>query len=259
MPVPMMFLARPMRRAGVSVVASVLAVLLGPAALAQQPPAAPQQPKAAPKAPAPAPKAAPKQPAPQAAPQAQPQQQQQAGGQPQLPIVYSPWTKICNKPPNQPAAKDICVTVKEARLETGQPLAALAFIEAQGEEKKLLRVTLPLGMQLPQGARAIMDQEQPITGRYIMCLPHGCMADFDIDTAFLGKAKKAQNIVLQGINLNGQTASYPMPLADFGKANDGPPTDPKKVEEQQRQLQEQLQKRAQELQKGAEQGRPPQR
>jgi invasion protein IalB len=245
MPVPMMScLVKPMRRSLLPVLASVFAAMLCSAAVAQQPP-----PKAAPKAPAP--KAAPKQqPAPQAAPQAQPQQQQQPNGQ--LPIVYSPWTKICNKPPNQPTAKDICITVKEARLETGQPLASLAFIEAEGEDKKVLRVTLPLGMQLPQGARAIMDQEQPISGRYVLCLPQGCMADFEIDAAFLGKAKKAQNIVLQGINLNGQTASYPMPLAEFAKANEGPPTDPKQVEDQQRKLQEQLQKRAKELQKGAE-------
>jgi invasion protein IalB len=110
-------------------------------------------------------------------------------------------------------------------------------------------------MQLPQGARAVMDQEQPISGRYVMCLPHGCMADFEIDAAFRGKAKKAQSIVLQGINLNGQMASYPMPLAEFAKANEGPPTDPKQVDDQNRKLQEQLQKRAQELQKEAEQGR----
>jgi invasion protein IalB len=161
------------------------------------------------------------------------------------------------KDPSQPAAKQLCVTVKDARLETGQPLAAVAFIEPEGEPKKVMRVTLPLGMQLPQGARATVDQEQPISGRYIMCLPHGCMADFEIDAAFVGKVKKAQNILLQSININGQTASYPMPLAEFAKVNEGPPTDPKLLEEQQRKMQEQLQQRAKELQKGAEQGRTP--
>ncbi len=35
--------------------------------------------------------------------------------------------------------------------ETGQFLAGAALIEQQGEEKKLFRITLPLGMQIPAG------------------------------------------------------------------------------------------------------------
>src|SRR5947209_12907245 len=48
---------------------------------------------------------------------------------------YSPWTKFCGKDNAQ--AKEVCLTVKEARLETGQFLAGAALIEQQGEEKKL--------------------------------------------------------------------------------------------------------------------------
>ncbi len=49
-----------------------------------------------------------------------------------------------------------------------------------------------------------------------------------------------------------------MPLGDFAKAYDGPPTDPKVFEEQQRKLQEDLQKRADEARKKLEsqQGAP---
>ena len=130
--------------------------------------------------------------------------------------------------------------MKEARLETGQFLAGAALIEQQGEEKKLFRVTLPLGMQLPQGTRMLLDKEQPLQGRYIVCLPNGCMADFDVDADFVGKLKKGQQLVLQGINLPGQAASYMLPLAEFAKANEGPPTDPKKFEEDQKKLQEEL-------------------
>ena len=70
------------------------------------------------------------------------------------------------------------------------------------------------------------------------------MADFEVNADFVGKLKKAQNITLQGINLPGQAASYPIPLAEFAKANEGPATDPKKFEEDQKKLQEELQKRA---------------
>src|SRR5436853_2669312 len=183
----------------------------------------------------------------QQAPATADQQQQAAGEQP--PVVYSPWTKFCGKDNNNPQAKEVCLTVKEARLETGQFLAGAALIEQAGEEKKLFRITLPLGMQLPQGTRMLLDKEEPMQGRYIVCLPNGCMADFDVNKDFVAKLKKGQQLVLQGINLPGQAATYMLPLAEFAKANDGPPTDPKKFEEDQKKLQEELQKKAEEARK----------
>ncbi|MFI4960217.1 MAG: hypothetical protein ACHP82_02040, partial [Hyphomicrobiales bacterium] len=51
-------------------------------------------------------------------------------------------------------------------------------------------------------------------------------------------------------------APGPLPLADFAKAYDGPPTDPKVVEEQQRKLQEELQKRAEDARKKLEAQQP---
>ena len=241
---------RPARRAATYLTAAAVLAVATASALAQTP--APQA-----QPPMPAPKAAPRpaQPAQKATPPAkQPQQpaqsapadpqagQQQAQGD-QPPVVYSPWTKFCGKD-NNPQAKEVCLTVKEARLETGQFLAGAALIEQTGEEKKLFRITLPLGMQLPQGTRMILDKEEPLTGRYIVCLPNGCMADFDVTKDFVGKLKKGQQIVLQGINLPGQAASYLLPLTDFAKANEGPATDPKQFEADQKKLQEELQKKA---------------
>src|SRR5262249_11820406 len=201
-------------------------------------------PKAAPKQ-QPAPQAQPAQPAPQGQPQ------QQAGGD-QMPVIYSPWTKFCGKDQNQQGAKETCLTVKEARLETGQFLPGAALIEQDSGQRKIFRIALPLGMQLPQGTRLVVDQDQPLSGRYIVCLPNGCMADFEVNTEFVGKLKKGQQVVLQGINLPGQAASYPLPLADFAKANEGPATDPKKFEEDQKKLQEELQRRAEEARKRLE-------
>src|SRR5205807_10509018 len=177
------------------------------------------------------------QPAAQPVPQA-PGDQQAATPADQPPVVYSPWTKFCGKDDNNPTAKEVCLTVKEARLETGQFLAGAALIEQAGEEKKLFRITLPLGMQIPQGTRLLLDKEEPQTGRYVVCLPNGCMADFDVSKEFVAKLKKGQQIVLQGINLPGQAASYMLPLTDFAKANDGPATDPKQFEADQKKLQE---------------------
>jgi hypothetical protein len=56
--------------------------------------------------------------------------------------------------------------------------------------------------------------------------------------------------------MQGTPISLPLPLADFAKAYDGPPTDPKVVEEQQRKLQEELQKRAEDARKKLEAQQP---
>jgi len=240
--------AQPVRRVA-TCIAVAAALMVGTSlALAQQPSQPVPAPKATPRPVAPKQKQQQQQQPAQQAPAAP--ADQQASGPPadQPPVVYSPWTKFCGKD-NNPQAKEVCLTVKEARLETGQFLAGAALIEQSGEEKKLLRITLPLGMQLPQGTRMLLDKEQPLQGRYIVCLPNGCMADFDVNAEFVGKLKKGQQLVLQGINLPGQAASYMLPLADFAKANEGPATDPKKFEEDQKKLQEELQKKAEDARK----------
>lgn len=52
--------------------------------------------------------------------------------------------------------------------------------------------------------------------------------------------KKGQGLVIQAMNSTGQPISLAMPLTDFANAYDGPPTDPKVFEEQQKKLQEKI-------------------
>ena len=216
-----------------------LALMLGGAVAMAQTAPAPAPAPAAPKKAAPR-KAEKKEPAPPqtAQPQPAPQQPVQPAAAPAQmpPLVYSPWTKICPPvPANTPQpAKPICLTVKEVRLETGQFLAGAALIEQAGEDKRLLRVTLPLGMQLQQGTRVTLDSEQPLAGPYVVCVPNGCMADYQINGEFVGKLKKGQQLLLQAVNMPGQVATFALPLGEFAKANNGPPTDPQEFEARQK-------------------------
>ena len=170
-------------------------------------------------------------------PPVQPAQPQSDATPAQPPFAYSPWTKFCGRDNNNPHPQKVCLTVKEARLQTGQFIAGAALIEQAGEEKKLLRITLPLGMQLMPGARMFIDGDVPRPAPYVTCLPAGCMADFDVNKDFIARLKQGQNLQLQGINAPGQLASYLLPLGDFAKAFDGPATDPRKFEEDQKRLQ----------------------
>ena len=207
-----------------------LQVAGGSLAFAQAPKPAAKKPAAPAAAPAPAPQAP-----------AQGEQQQQP-----VQLIYSPWTKFCLKNQNDPNSKQVCFTGKDARIESGMPVVAAVLIEPEGEPKKILRVTLPLGMQLIHGTRVIIDQNQPMTAPYVICFTNGCMADYEATADMIAKMKKGQGLVVQAINSTGQPISLVLPLADFAKAYDGPPTDPKVFEEQQKKLQDELQRRADE-------------
>jgi invasion protein IalB len=238
--------------------ATALAVPCATDAEAQTAPA----PKA-PAAPRAAPKAAPRAPAPSAqAPAPGDQAQAPAAGgqappqQDQVQLIYAPWTKFCLK--GQDAnAKQVCFTGKDGRIESGQPVIAAVVIEPEGEPKKILRVTLPLGMQLVHGTRVIVDSNQPLQSPYVICFANGCMSDYEVTPELLANMKKGQNLVVQAINSNGAPLTLPLPLQEnggsFAKAYDGPPTDPKQFEETQKKLQEELQKRAEEARKKLEQ------
>jgi invasion protein IalB len=230
-------LARPRGRALTAALAGfgLAAALLAAPALAQAPA----------KKPAPAAKpAAPAQP-----PQAQPPQGQAAQGAPQL--MYSPWVKVCGKGQDT-NNKQVCVLTKDGRLENGMPVAVVQLFEPEGQPK-MMRVTVPLGMQIQHGTRLIIDQSAPVNEPYKICFPIGCVADYPVTDDMIKQMKKGTTLTLQAINMQGTPISLPLPLNDFAKAYDGPATDPKVFEEQQQKLQSELQKKAEEARKKLEQ------
>jgi invasion protein IalB len=235
-----------------TVLTSLLAVALASHAVAQAPLAPqPRSAQATPKAPPAAPKAQ---------PQAKPPEAQQPAAEAQMPqLIFSPWTKFCLKG-QEANAQQVCFTGKDGRVESGMPVIAAVLIEPEGPDaKKVLRVTLPLGMMLTQGTRVIVDQGQPMNAPYVICFTNGCMADYEASGELIGKLKKGQGLAVQGMNSNGQVITLVLPLNDFGKAYDGPPTDPKVFEEQQKKLQDDLQKRAEEARRKLEGQQPPTR
>src|SRR5580692_2021429 len=200
-------LAAPVRPRGrvvaLMAVTALTATLLAPDARAQAPAPAPKaKAKAAPAAPAPT---AQQTPPPAAAPSAQPADQQ-------VQLIYAPWTKFCLK--GQDAnAKQVCFTGKDGRIESGQPVVAAVIIEPEGEPKKILRVTLPLGMQLVHGTRVIVDNNSPAQSPYVICFQNGCMSDYEATPEMIASMKKGQNLVVQAINSNGAPLTLPLPLA----------------------------------------------
>ena len=227
-----------------------LAALLTGALLAGQAPLAGQ---------ASAQKAAPAPPAPAGQPAGAPPQNPNGPVKIQMQTLdKTDWTKICPKAP--PGSKALCMTTRDFTTAQNQPPpVALAIYDVKGEDARILRILLPVGLLLKPGIRLAVDKGPMIEGSFQFCMPNGCFAEARVNGKALAEMKKGTdlNIVAKGMANNEVT--FALPLAGFGKGFDGPAIPPeviaKEQQEMQAALQKQLQERAQaqreQLEKGA--------
>lgn len=202
------------------------------------------------------------QPAAPAAPAAPPGGAPPQGAAPGGPVaatlapVQPDWTKICG---NDPATKkEICYTTRDFGVpgakpeDPPQPLLALAVYDPKGDDQKLIRLLLPPGLMLKPGFRFAIDKNPMETGSFEICFPNGCFAEAKVKKATVDGMKKAEKMTVIVKNQGNAEVTFYLPLANFGKAFDGPPIDPKVLEEQQKKLAAELQKRAEEERKKLE-------
>jgi invasion protein IalB len=200
---------------------------------------------------------APAQPAPsQAAPsQAAPPQAAQGPVSLDLVPTQNDWTKVCGR--DQAANKDICYTTRDFSTQTGQPpVLALAVYEIKGEDIRIVRLLVPVGLMLRPGFRFMVDKGATHDGTFEICFPNGCFAEAKVNAAVIDGVKKGSTLSVAVKNQVNNEITFVIPLAGFAKAFDGPPIDPKVLEEQQKKLQEELQKRAEEERKRLEAAKP---
>ena len=159
-------------------------------------------------------------------------------GQQQMQLIFTPWTKYCAEglagKSSEIQAKEVCFTASDGHLTSGEKVAIALLIEPEGNaDATLLRVTLPLGVALVPGARIVIDEKEAMTAPFVVCLPkNGCMADYKADADLIAKLKKGRTLAIQAFD-KGRPISFTLPLTDFAKAYDGPPSDPTGLNEQQ--------------------------
>jgi invasion protein IalB len=154
------------------------------------------------------------------------------------------WVKICNK--DEKAKKEVCLTSRDVRTETGQNVASIAIRQVSGESKKFFLAAVPPGLLIQPGVRVAVDQNQPANGRYSICFPNACYAEVEINDAFFKNMQKGKNLVVQAMNQQAKTINFPVSLDGFSKAYDGPAMDPKVFADERKELNEGLAKKAQE-------------
>lgn len=182
-----------------------------------------------------------------------PAQQQQQAQQPQGPIkadlvaVQPEWTKVCGSDPQ--TKKEICYTTRDFGAQADQPLLALAVYDPKGDDQKIIRLLLPPGLMLKPGFRFAVDKGSFDSGEFEICFPNGCFAQAKVKASVIDSVKKGSKFTVIVKNQVNNEVTFYLPLAGFDKAYDGPPIDPKVLEEQQKKLQEELQKKAEEERK----------
>ncbi|WP_374547016.1 invasion associated locus B family protein [Rhodoblastus sp.] len=190
-------------------------------------------------------------PAPGQAPGGQP-------GAPQGPLkvdlipTQADWTKVCGH--DNAANKDICYTTRDFGAQKDQaPVLALAVYDVKGDDTRIVRFLMPVGLMLRPGFRFAVDKGPVSEGSFEICFPNGCFAEAKIKKDVIDAMKKGTTMTVVVKNQANAEVVFNLPLAGFGKAFDGPAIDPKVLEEQQKKLAAELQKRAEEERKKLEQ------
>ncbi|GLK75760.1 hypothetical protein GCM10008171_10140 [Methylopila jiangsuensis] len=155
------------------------------------------------------------------------------------------WVKICNTDPQ--AKKEVCLTSRDVKADTGQTVASIAIRQITGENKRFFLAAVPPGLLIQPGVRVAVDQNAPANGKYSICFPNACYAEIEVNDAFFNNLKKGNNLVLQAMNQQAKTVNFPVSLSGFTKAYDGPALDPKVVEAEREKANEELNKKAQEM------------
>ncbi len=135
-------------------------------------------------------------------------------------------------------------------------MLALAVYDVKGDDTRIVRLLMPVGLMLRPGFRFAIDKGEPTEGAFEICFPNGCFAEARVKGTTIAELKKGTTLNVDVKNQANNLVTFVVPLAGFDKAFDGPPVDPKVLEEQQKKLQAELQKRAEDERKKLEAAKP---
>jgi invasion protein IalB len=81
-------------------------------------------------------------------------------------------------------------------------------------------VQLPLGLNLPAGARLQVDEGKPADLQIQTCENRGCYANLPVAPDLLAALRSGKQLKISFQNLAKETITIPMPLTDFAAAYD---------------------------------------
>ena len=92
------------------------------------------------------------------------------GRQPDRPLTYAPWRKVCFKATQEAGSKMVCRTTINGKWDTGQIALRVDLIEREGDPIARLQMFVPPGSFLQPGIKLTVDQGSPLQIPYVICL-----------------------------------------------------------------------------------------
>jgi invasion protein IalB len=149
----------------------------------------------------------------QAAPSPTPAPQAEAAPAP--PGWIARCTSISRDAPLECAVEQTAVLTK-----TGQLIVLINIRVASDTRTPIAVVQLPLGLNLPAGARLQVDDGKTSDLQIQTCEQRGCYANTPIAADMLAAMKSGKQLKVSFQNLAKEIITIPMPLADFAAAYD---------------------------------------
>lgn len=154
-------------------------------------------------------------PAAQAAPSPAPTQPQAAEGAPAQPGWIARCTSASRDAPLECAIEQNAVLTK-----TGQTIVLINIRIAPDTRTPVALLQLPLGLNLPVGAKLQVDEGKTVDLQIQTCENRGCYASTPIAPDLLASLKSGKQLKVSFQNMAKETIAIPMPLNDFAAAYD---------------------------------------
>jgi invasion protein IalB len=145
------------------------------------------------------------------------------GRQPDRPLTYTPWRKVCFKATQEAGSKMVCRTTMNGKWDTGQIALRIDLIEREGDPVARLQIFVPPGSFLQPGIKLTVDQGSPTQIPYVICLTNGCVAGSVATANLIHDLESGQMLALETVNSNVVGVTNSLPLKEFAEVHQGAP------------------------------------
>jgi invasion protein IalB len=129
------------------------------------------------------------------------------------------WAARCTSA-SRDAPLECAIEQTAVLTKTGQLIVLVNIRVPSDTHTPLALVQLPLGLNLPAGAKFQVDDGKAIDLQIQTCENRGCYASTPIAPELLAALKSGKQLKVSFQNLGKETISIPMPLTDFAAAYD---------------------------------------
>ena len=131
--------------------------------------------------------------------------------------TYGAWQVSCRTPPG--AKEEKCALVQSVTAED-RPNVGLTVVvyKAIGEDKKLLRVVVPLGVLLPTGLGLKIDGQDVGNAPFLKCSKKGCIAEVVLQEEVIKKLTSGGTAMFIIFDTPEAGIGIPISLQGFGDA-----------------------------------------